>query len=321
MPDDYVICARNIDNGGFGDEPEPSTYLFVPTDAQPKPEQKQEKKAWVKRVIVDATKSAALGEDGFGNILVFVHGFNNNQATVMERHRQLRDDLMKRGFPGIVVSFDWPSGDVGVLYLEDRGDAKKSALQLVSDGILPLAEEQRPDCHINVHLLAHSMGALVVREAFDDADDRGVLTGMSWIVSQTMLIGGDISNGSLSADNSSSESLYRHSVRLTNYQNRHDSVLGLSNVKRAGAAPRVGRWGLPNDAPASAVNVDCSDYWDRNYNKKAIRETIGNKAHSWHIGDPVFTADMLATMMGVDRMEVPTRVQEGGKLVLKELGA
>jgi hypothetical protein len=154
----------------------------------------------------------------------------------------------------------------------------------------------------------------VVREAFDDADDRGSLTGMSWIVSQMMLIAGDISAGSLSAGNSSSESLYRHVVRLTNYSSSHDGVLALSNAKRVGVAPRVGRHGLPSDAPSNAVNVDCSDYWK---NERNNRQTIGNSQHSWHIGDPVFTQDMIAAISGIDRGSMPTRTVRNGKLVLQ----
>lgn len=35
------------------------------------------------------------------------------------------------------------------------------------------------------------------------------------------------------------------------------SVLKLSNVKRVGVAPRAGRVGFPESAPAKAVGVDC----------------------------------------------------------------
>ena len=315
MPD-YVISARNKKNNDtFGSEPGPSSLLVIPDGEQPKQSQGIENSKWAKKVIAEARKGVDKNDPtAFGNILVFVHGYNNSQKTVMERHRQLRDDIKKSGIPCVVVSFDWPSGDVGILYLEDRIDAKKSAMQLVTDGILLLANNQAPDCNVNVHVLAHSMGALVVREAFDDADDRGSLTGMSWIVSQMMLIAGDISAGSLSAGNSSSESLYRHVVRLTNYSSSHDGVLALSNAKRVGVAPRVGRHGLPSDAPSNAVNVDCSDYWK---NERNNRQTIGNSQHSWHIGDPVFTQDMIAAISGIDRGSMPTRTVRNGKLVLQ----
>lgn len=47
---------------------------------------------------------------------------------------------------------------------------------------------------------------------------------------QLLFIGGDVSLGSLSEGNISSESVYRHGVRLTYYASRHDSVLALSSA-------------------------------------------------------------------------------------------
>jgi esterase/lipase superfamily enzyme len=303
---DYVICARNHKGKKFGSEPGPSSYLVVPEDAGALPEatsaQLMDRDKWAKRVIADASKG--LGNDELGHVLVFVHGYNNGQKTVMQRHRRIRDDLRQAAFKGVVVSFDWPSGDVGAFYLEDLIDANRSALQLVQDGIVLLADLQQPDCEVNIHLLAHSMGAYVLREAFTAADDADDLGGKTWHVSQVLLIAADISSRSTSERDHRMEGLYRNCTRLTCYSNRHDGVLSLSNFKRAGIAPRVGRHGLPDAAPAHAINVDCSNYW------KTIPKTqkiIGSREHSWHIGDPVFARDMVDTLNGVDRESMTTR--------------
>ena len=117
------------------------------------------------------------------------------------------------------------------------------------------------DCDVNVHLLAHSTGAYVVREAFDDADDRRTIAAVNWTASQVAFIGADLSAASMSAGNPETESIYRHCIRLTNYASPFDEVLQLSNVKRAGFAPRMGRVGLPPDAPRQAVNIDCGEYY------------------------------------------------------------
>ena len=121
-----------------------------------------------------------------------------------------------------------------------------------------------------------------------------------------MLIGADVSMGSLSADDKDGKSLYRHAVRLTNYQNRHDGPLALSNVKRVGVAPRAGRHGLPDNAPPSAVNVDCSDYW-KTIPKSRKMVANGNRTHSWHFGDPVFIGDLADVLKGTDRASIATR--------------
>ena len=306
MPD-YVICARNVKNKKFGSEPAPSTYLVVPDGALPSPDHGQSSPdKWATRVLADARKGVAKSD--LGNILVFVHGYNNDQPVVMERHRQLKADLSAGGFKGVVVSFDWPSGDKGLFYLEDLIDANQSAFQLVGDGIVLLAGLQVADCKVNIHILAHSMGAYVTREAFTAADDADDLAGKTWYTSQVMLIAGDISSGSLSADEHRTSGLYRNCTRLTCYSNRHDGVLGLSNFKRAGVKPRAGRVGLPDDAPPKAVNVDCTDYWPT---IPAGQTVIGNREHSWHIGDPAFTRDMIDTMNGVDREVMVTRDGSG----------
>lgn len=311
---DFVICARNIKGGRFGSEPAPSTYLAIDNDAAPRPvkEQALSEIAWAKKVIATARVGVPKGADG--HILVFVHGFNNDQGVIMKRHRRLRDDLRAQQFRGVVISFDWPSGNVGAFYLEDLVDANHSALNLVKDGITLLANLQQADCPVHIHILAHSMGAYVTREAFTSADDADDLTGKTWRVNQVMLIAADISSKSLGAGDHRIQGLYRNCGRLTNYSSRHDNVLTVSNVKRAGVAPRAGRIGLPADSPAHAIDVDCTDYYST---IPRAQPAIGSREHSWHIGDPIFTRDMIDTMYGIDREVLDTRTGSGTRFKLK----
>lgn len=324
MGDLFVMCTRKAQGGRFIAEPGPVKYLLVPEEEEPKPEHETEQKAWVKRL----RKAAAWGKDARdprrqrGDVLVFVHGYNNSLEVVMARHRRLKQDLERAGFKGEVMSFDWPSADMALNYIEDRHDAKQTAMQLVTAGIRVLSEQQAPDCSINVHLLGHSTGAYVIREAFDDADDAR-LDNTGWMASQVVFIGADVSAASMRADSDSSASLYRHCVRLTNYSNQFDSVLKLSNVKRAGMAPRVGRVGLPSGAPDKAVEVDCTEYFGLLKDDAAVKgedqaEVIGAFEHSWHIGNRVFARDLFETLRGdLDRHIVPTRAMVNGKLKLK----
>jgi len=316
MNDDFVICVRDVKSGAFIPEPGSTKFLVVPPDKLPSPTQKMKQGDWVEAVIEEATVVPATdATPATGDLLVFIHGYNNGQDAIMERHRLLRADLERIGFKGAVASYDWPSAESALNYLEDRSDAKQTALRLVDDCIALFASIQRPDCRINVHLLAHSTGAYVIREAFDDADDRPAVAQRNWMVSQIALIGGDISSGSMSEGNATTESLMRHCVRLTNYSNPYDSVLKLSNVKRLGAAPRVGRVGLPDDAPQKCVDVDCGPYFHAL--KEGRAKFVGTFCHSWHIGDPVFAQDLLDTMRGdLDRNVIPTRATEAGKLTL-----
>lgn len=310
MPD-YVVTARAAQDSAFGDDPGPTCFLQVPDgagtiapgDAIPRDE-------WVRKVVARAGRKLDGTGVVRGDVLVFIHGYDNEPPIVLQRHRRLQADLPQHGYGGAVVSFDWPAKQVALAYLEDREKAKLTAFRLVKDCIELFARMQGGgDCDTNVHLLAHSTGAYVVREAFDDADDRRAIAAVNWTASQVAFIGADLSAASMAAGNPGSESIYRHCVRLTNYANPFDEVLQISNVKRAGFAPRAGRVGLPPDAPGQAVNVDCGEYYQAMIQTRPNESIIGYPSHSWHVGDPVFTEDLARTLNGdLDRSAIRTRL-------------
>lgn len=321
---DFVVSARCVKQGAFDAEPGPSHMLVVPVDArQPLPSHGRMGETWVKAWLQQLLGEAIWGRDERtgaerGDVLVYVHGYNNSATEVIARHRRLKADLTAIGWKGALVSFDWPSDNKTVGYLEDRHDAKLSAMQLVTDLIALLAAKQTPDCAVNTHIIAHSMGAYVVREAFDDADDAR-LENNSWMISQLCFIGADVSAASLDEGHASSDSLYRHCSRLTNYFSLGDSVLKLSNVKRAGVAPRAGRIGLPESAPQRAVDIDCTPYHQALLASSAQQAAdqpngfLGNQDHSWFIGNRIFTLDLFETLKGdLDHRIIPTRAPLGG---------
>ena len=313
----YIICVRSIEKAKFSNEPGKTYFLEVPSNQKEiKTKHKINKNDWFKNVLKNAVNKEDEAGNKSGDILVFIHGYNNSQKVVLARHKQIKESLEKVGFQGEIVSFDWPSADKALNYLEDRSDAKQTAIKLVDDCIKAFSKIQSVDCQINVHLLAHSTGAYVVREAFDDADDRPNIASTNWAVSQIMFIGADVSSKSMSDDNSKSSSIYRHCARLTNYSSPYDVALKLSNVKRIGVAPRVGRIGLPSNIPEKAVNVNCGDYYDEN---ESIIESIGTKSHSWYIGNEQFAKDLYYTISGdIDRFSIPTRFLVGKQLHLKK---
>lgn len=310
----FCISVRRIRNGAFDDEPpeEPnrftwlSHYLDVPDNATPAPAHKISRTEWVRRVMA----TFGPGPDGngtAGDLTFFVHGYNTSVAGAARRQRQLHAGLKNAGFATTVISFDWPSGTTPIGYLEDRHDARITAMRLVTDGIKLLTKARRPDCRVNVHVVAHSMGAFVVREAFDDADNSSVAEA-NWTANQVVLVAGDVSAASLKEGNSTSDGLYRHAARLTNYYNRHDSVLQISNVKRVGLSPRVGRVGLPTSAPGKGVDVDCSDRFEETHSDGPPDAGDINTSHSFYFTDSMFYKDLAATLLGrADRAVFPTR--------------
>ena len=324
MPDEFLMTVRAAAGGQFTADVGPTRFLRVPVGVVPALAHEQSSASWLADVqAAGAWSTPGPAPQPRGDIVFVVHGYNMSEAEVIDRHRRIRLGLEECGFLGVVVSYDWPCGNNALAYLEDRHRAKQTALRLVSDGIAHLSEKQAPNCPINVHVLGHSTGAYVIREAFDDADDTR-LRNSAWSVSQVIFAAGDVSSDSMSEGNPGAESVYKHCVRVTNYSNRHDSVLDLSNVKRLGVASRVGRIGLPNDAPTKAINVECSTYYETLDSSPIVQAadqpmgTVGAPSHSWYFGNRVFNRDLFSTIIGVDRHSMTTReVGADGKVTLK----
>jgi pimeloyl-ACP methyl ester carboxylesterase len=326
----YLICTRDADKKGrLTTEPGPTTFLRVPpskrafdlSDALAK-DPATSRARWTKLVIdaADGKEDEVTGSTG--DILFFVHGYNNDIPTVLWRTRVLQRTLAAAGWKGLVVGFDWPSDNSTLNYLEDRGDAAKVSARLVDEALDILVNAQFPEagskakpCTVNTHLLGHSTGAYLIMEAFAQAAQHGKYFKKAWRMAQVAFIGGDVSSDSLGAASDWARPMYDRIFRLTNYSNRFDKVLGVSNMKRLGTSARAGRVGLPAAIPRKAVDVDCSAYFATKDPKHST--FTGTFNHSWHIGDPLFALDLAMTLEGgIDRTAIPTRRAEGGKLVL-----
>lgn len=319
----FLICTREADeNGEFLPEPGDTTFLKVPaTKHSYSKTDTISQERWKKLVIAaaDGVEDEITGSTG--DILFFVHGYNNDIPVVLWRTRALQESLAVQGWKGLVVSFDWPSDNSTLNYLEDRYDASQVAQRLVTEALQMLVEAQFPSdpnsiaCKINVHLLGHSTGAYVIMEAFANASKKGDLFKKPWRIGQVTFIGGDVSSASLTSASDWPAPMYDRIFRLTNYSNRYDKVLSVSNMKRLGTAPRAGRVGLPDGIPSKAVNVDCSEYFASKDPKQSV--FVGTFNHSWHIGDPEFALDLALTLEGeIDRQAISTRRVDKGQLVL-----
>ncbi|MEL7013598.1 MAG: alpha/beta hydrolase, partial [Pseudomonadota bacterium] len=126
----YIMSVRSISKGEFRSEPGATHFLKVPGNSTPTPAHAIAKSTWIKEVMAEAKTGEENGE-AVGDILFYVHGYNNSPKDVAVRHRKLVKGLGKHGFKGVVVSFDWPSANTAINYLEDRHDAKQTMLRLV----------------------------------------------------------------------------------------------------------------------------------------------------------------------------------------------
>lgn len=324
----FIATAREVDAAGhFKAEPGPTRFLVIPDNASDySPATRSvDGKQWRDLIAAAAARQADPITQMTGDVLVFVHGYNNSTKEILERTSLLQSTLSAEGWKGTVVAFDWPSDNQTLNYLEDRHDASAVAGRLVQE-ILPLLVEaqaqkdanDQPLCTINVHMLGHSTGAFVIMEAFSFADKIGKNFKSDYRIGQVGFVGADVSADSLDADCQWAAPMFRRVSRITNYANGFDSVLAVSSAKRLGTAPRVGRVGTTPKLHAKAVNVDTADYFVTKDPRSS--KFVGTFCHSWHIGDPLWARDFAITLEGkIDRHVIPTR-DENPRLRLKPDG-
>lgn len=310
----FIICARNVEGLGnkkkFGSEPGNISYVIVPDDATDfTPNDRQRNEAvWLAKL----TEGRILDD-----VLVYIHGYNMDRDVTLERHKILKAGLKRQGWKGELITFAWPSKKHTLLYWEDRFDGLDVAYQLVSKCIKLLNSQIQNGCNMSVHVIAHSTGALIVREGFKIAQSAMLQQDAVWSVGQMIFIAGDISSESM--EGSESDALYRHSGRITNYFSNYDSALQVSNAKRVGFANRVGRIGLPKGSPDKAVDVNCSDHYKAH--EEEFKTSVVNAAlsHSWYFWSDTFLQDLHLTLEGqYDRNVIPTRYADNtGEFWLK----
>ena len=309
---DYFFSVRGREGDGYSDSLARPKYLAVP-DQDDDLQKKHEVRVsdWIR----DVQDASGATQSTNGDILIFVHGFNTDQWNMLERHRKIRAGLSAQGYRGCVVSFDWPSDGSVLGYVSDRRDARRAAEYLFEYGITRLSRMQVADCKYNIHILAHSMGAFLVREAFDYADDDHATAQKSWSVSQIALVAADISQKSLKVGSPKTSSLLRHSTRVTNYYSPFDEALSISEVKRIGVSRRLGRVGLPDERSDKTVNLYCGDFYKKNKDGFGSGTSM---SHRWYFEAPRFYEDLQHTIAGkLDRNVIPTRkATDKGNLAL-----
>ena len=267
-------------------------------------------RAWLGAIM--ATFTGGGGAPAKGDALFVVHGFNVTSDAADLWREKLAGGLAQQGYRPTLVSFDWPSAGEPYAYMPDLDVAAKTAVDLVNAAVRPLLKAQTENCQVRVNALAHSMGAFVLRKALGHADD-GIETGTDWTLGQLALIAGDVEASAFVSGDSDTESMMGHAYRLTNYCNRYDEVLAISNAKRAGVEDRVGRIGLPAGAPAKTVNVDCSDRYAALPDPDPLNPIkTAEFSHSWYFDDAHFYRDLAQTLKGaVDRNVVAGRGADG----------
>jgi hypothetical protein len=319
----YILCTRNeaLGEDKFGGSLGQASYLEVPDSAKvplPSAHKVGGVKEWLNRIVNQANPPGVTPGNEL-DIIFFVHGYNTDPEEALKRQRLVEKELRARGFPCMVIGFDWPTAGSAVLYEYDRSEAQNAASLLVKGGIIPFAKYTLENCPINIHVLAHSMGGFVVREAFRSVDKgRDANLANDWRIGQVVLFAADISSECFALNDADMVPVFDHCGRLTNYFSGYDDALAVSNVKNIDISARVGRIGMPADTPAhdKAVDVDCGPRYiaiPKDHRKDSLNKVIdGMVSHSWYLGDAIWYDDLAYTLKGqIDRNSIPNRTRIG----------
>ncbi len=173
--------------------------------------------------------------------LVFVHGFNTSFEDAVFRMAQIVWDLQ---YPGTAVLFSWPSKGRVLSYEWDRNSALVARAHLIE--LIKFLEE---DVGIKkVHVLAHSMGNLVVLDALSNYAQ----TADPLKVGQLIMAAPDVDSDEYAQ---AVVNVSRVVGGMTLYASATDAAMVLSRTLAQG--PRAGD--LVNGKPALAPGVDAID--------------------------------------------------------------
>jgi esterase/lipase superfamily enzyme len=254
----------------------------------------------------DLRKAMLAGQD----TLVFIHGFNVSFNEAIEAGARLARDVRIRvaatddGRPVNVVVFSWPSDGEKVpfmSYYSDREDARASGPALAR-AYLKLREflsllRTQDRCERSIHLLAHSMGAYVLRQGVQAALAKDP-DSLVRLFDQILLAAPDEDDDTFELD-SKLKPLPRIGRQVTVYFNPSDRALVISD-RTKGNPDRLGSDGprLIDMLPKKVVLVDC---------RNVAGHADALVQHSYYVHSRAMALDIGSVLAGLDAETIGNR--------------
>jgi len=237
--------------------------------------------------------------------LVFIHGFNVSFNGALEAAAVLARDLVIEERPVNIVLFSWPSDGAAVplmSYYSDREDARASG-PAVARAFLKLQEyllalNETDYCQRRLHLLTHSMGGYVLRQALQSLiakDPRGLIRTFD----QILLAAPDEDDDAFEREDKL-KLLPRLGRQVTVYFNPNDKGLIVSDKTKSNP-DRLGSDGprMVDLIPKKVVLVDC-----RHVAKHADKFV----EHSYYIRSRAVNGDIVAVLNGQEPETIGNRL-------------
>ncbi len=290
----FGITTRKEKNGHFIYYPGKPQFLIADTGA---PEfntsQVTSKNAWLNEI-----KSK-----GLKDIIFYIHGFDDNQKTALNNHRLIEHGLRENGLENfILISYDWPSPYYFWEYVIGREFAKTVSKDFISSGLESFGSTYK------LHIMAHSMGNLVLANSFTELKSKPSLH-----IDQIIMFAANVTDEIF--EDTLGEDILKCSNRVTNYFNRDDKVLFAAGIW---SGDQLGKYGARNTKELKETykdkfeSIDATHLWQqmkKTYRsiEKEIKEPI--ESHCFYYTDMLWFKDVVQTLQGTANKDTTKRLE------------
>jgi len=255
------------------------------------------------KTLFEAVKNEMMANQR--DTLIFIHGFNTSFRNALKAAADFKSKI-DRGNPINVVVFTWPSDGQSIpwkSYQSDRHDAETSAYAFAR-AILKLADFLKTGiaCGQDLHLLCHSMGSYVTRNAVQ-AMLKINNNNLPRLFENIIFVAPDEDDDALELENKLLPCIHL-TKEVYVYFNRGDVALKGSDWTK-GNPDRLGSNGprYPLNLANKVTLVDCSEVVD---NTKGL-------GHSYFHENSVVISDLVQVLAGTDDDEIGNRVYDPRK--------
>ncbi|WP_299046610.1 alpha/beta fold hydrolase [uncultured Tateyamaria sp.] len=224
---------------------------------------------------------------------IYVHGFNTPQKTMLARHYRMKHHVRRNGFKGVVIAFDWPNFASKWQYSADRTLALGVAPFLMSDVVAPVVQAVPA---AKIHIVAHSMGALLTTEAL-----KTRAAGLSF--DQVCFVSADVDARDFAPHSTDWTAVTGACNRFTNFCSGTDKVLKVPGAFVNGMQKRLGQAGLPQAGAGDTFDVEGQHRF-----AEVKQRNSAQHSHTWWFEDAFFFKDLCQTLMGGSAAHVSTRL-------------
>ncbi|MBS1911204.1 MAG: alpha/beta hydrolase [Bacteroidetes bacterium] len=252
--------------------------------------------AFTQQLESDLTNVA--GESGNVQLCIFVHGFHTSWPGMEQQWPLWGGNLAGTGgYEGVVVAFDWPSGDYDIDYYGAKERAARTGtesfpqLAAFLQGVV--ADLRNAGITVTLQVLCHSMGNFVMWNGAEELATKPALP-----VSEILLVAAELSNDTFAVDppdpNTPGQAIASLGANVTVYYSGYDDVLPI--------ACTLDKWAeLGLVGPVSGhtlfeavTGLDCTAV----VNPANAGEYNATEVHTAYFVIPEVLQDMAMTLMG-----------------------